>query len=183
MPFGISSAPEVFKRKMNELVEFLNGIEVIADDFVIVGYGATHEAAVADHDKNRNTFLQRCEERSVVLNVQKLCLRETEVPFIGHVTMAKGLIVNPAKVKAIMEMPAPTDKAGVQRLLGMVQHLSKFLLNPADLTKLLRDLTQKEVKWTWGPHQASAFTAVPQCHTTTTYQKKSPCSAMLRNMD
>ena len=42
----------------------------------------------------------------------------------------------------------------------MVQYLRKFLPNRAELTKPLRDLTQKEVKWTWGPPQASAFTAV-----------------------
>ena len=95
-----------------------------------------------------------------MLNAQKLCLRETEVPFIGHVTTAKGLCVDPAKVQAIMEMPAPNDKAGVQRLLGMVQYLSKFLPNLAELTKPLRDLTRKEVEWTRGPPQASAFTAV-----------------------
>jgi len=33
MPFGISSAPEVWQQKMNELVEGLSGVEVIADDF------------------------------------------------------------------------------------------------------------------------------------------------------
>ena len=39
MPFGIRSAPEVFQRKMHELIEGLRGVEVIADDFVVVGYG------------------------------------------------------------------------------------------------------------------------------------------------
>ena len=37
--------------------------------------------------------------------------------------------------------PALTDKAGVQRPLGIVQYLSKFVPNLADLTKSLRDLT------------------------------------------
>ena len=35
MPFGISSAPEVFQRKMHELIEGLKGVEVVADDFVV----------------------------------------------------------------------------------------------------------------------------------------------------
>ena len=39
----------------------------------------------------------------------------------------------------------------------MVQYLSKFLPNLADITKPLRDLTQKDVPWTWGPAQESAF--------------------------
>ena len=40
MPFGISSAPEVFRRKMHEFSEGLTGIEVVADDFLAVGRGS-----------------------------------------------------------------------------------------------------------------------------------------------
>ena len=43
MPFGICSVPEVFQRKMSDLIEGLRGIEkefeVIADDFLVVGFG------------------------------------------------------------------------------------------------------------------------------------------------
>ncbi len=58
MPFGISCAPEVFQRKMHELIEGLMGIEVIADDFVVVGCGSSMDAAIQDHDKNLLQFLE-----------------------------------------------------------------------------------------------------------------------------
>ena len=58
MPFGIKSAPEIFQRKMHELIEGLNGVEVIADDFVVVGYGDSLETASKDHDKSLSVFLQ-----------------------------------------------------------------------------------------------------------------------------
>ena len=45
MPFGISSAPEVWQQRMNEVVKGLNGVEVIADDFLICRFGATKEEA------------------------------------------------------------------------------------------------------------------------------------------
>ena len=41
MPFGIISAPEVFQRRMQEVIEVLSGTEVVADDFAIVGFGNT----------------------------------------------------------------------------------------------------------------------------------------------
>ncbi len=47
MPFGISSAPEVFQRRMHEVIEGLQGVEVVADDFVTVGFGDTEEEATA----------------------------------------------------------------------------------------------------------------------------------------
>lgn len=58
MPFGISSAPEVFQGKMHELIEGLRGFEVIADDFVTVGYGSTLQEAVCDHDKSHGILTE-----------------------------------------------------------------------------------------------------------------------------
>ena len=49
MPFGISSAPEVLQRKMHETIERLDGTEVIADDFLIIGKDD------AEHDANSST--------------------------------------------------------------------------------------------------------------------------------
>ena len=54
-------------------------------------------------------------------------------------------------------MPTPTDKAGVQRLLGLVQYLGNFIPNLSDMTKPLRALMQQDVKWDWGDEQARAF--------------------------
>ena len=82
MPFGISCAPEVFQREMHELIEGLRGVEVIADDFVIVGYGESWQSAIKDHDRDLLSFLRRCDERGVHLNSDKLQLRMKEVPLL-----------------------------------------------------------------------------------------------------
>ena len=160
LPFGISSAPEVFQRKMHELVEGLSGIEVVADDFIVVGCGNTIEESNRDHDKNLVKFLERCKEQDVKLNTDKLALQQNEVPFIGHVATDKGLRIDPAKVRAINEMPSPTDKAVVQRLLGLAQYLGKFLPHLSDITKPLRELTQNDVEWVWGDEQQTAMEAL-----------------------
>ena len=41
---------------------------------------------------------------------------------------------NPLKVNAITEMPAPQDKAGLQRPLGMVKYLSQYISHELELT-------------------------------------------------
>ena len=94
---------------MHELIEGLNGVEVIVDDFVVVGYGDSLQAASKDHDKSLSVFLQRCDERGVHLNIDKLKLRMREVPFIGHVATSQGLRADPAKVRAIRQMPRPEN--------------------------------------------------------------------------
>ena len=159
LPFGICSAPEVFQR-CNQLIENLDGVEVVADDFMVYSRGNTQEEAVVDHDDNLHAFLTRCAECNVVINADKLKLQQMEVPFIGHLATPEGLKPSPQKVKAITEMPAPVDVAGVRRFLGMVQYLSKFLPRLAELTRPLRELTQKDVIFTWQKSQEDAFRAV-----------------------
>ena len=41
---------------------------MVADDFVMVGFGETKESADRDHDYNLQAFLERCQERGVNLN-------------------------------------------------------------------------------------------------------------------
>ena len=113
------SAPEVFQRRMHEITEGPHGVEVVTDDFVVVGFGSTLKQATHNHARKLEAFLQRCQERNLKLNDKKLKLRLQEVPFIGHVATADGLCVDPHKVQAIMEMPPPEDVAAVQRLFGL----------------------------------------------------------------
>ena len=87
--------------------------------------------------------------------------------FIGHMATDKGLEVDPAKVRAISEMPAPTDKLGVHRLLGLAQYLAKFLPHHSDVTKPLRDLTQSNVLWVWNEAQQTAFEKLKEMVTRT----------------
>ena len=83
MLFGISSTPEVWQQRMNELVEGLKGVEVIADDFLICGFGASNDSTLS-HDDNLCCFLERDRKRGLKLNPDKVRLWLDSVPFIGH---------------------------------------------------------------------------------------------------
>ena len=54
------------------------------------------------------------------------------------------LLSDPEKVKAIKEMPLPTSKVELQRFLGMINYLGKFLPNLAEETSPLRLLLKKD---------------------------------------
>ena len=71
------------------------------------------------------------------------------MPYIGHVLTPDGLEPDPNKVKAIVAMPATSDKQALQRLLGMITYLEKSLPNLSDVTKSLRRLLDKDVQWHW----------------------------------
>ena len=66
---------------MHEFIESLQGIEVIADDFFIVGYGDTMDGAIADHHRRFISFLECCAECHATLNVEKFALKKNRSSF------------------------------------------------------------------------------------------------------
>ncbi len=98
MPMGISPAPEVFQRLLNQALEGLQGIHIIADDVLITGEGETVEMAYKDHDRKLRLFLDRCRQRNIKLYAEKFRLRQRELLYIGHLLTSEGLKVDPEKV-------------------------------------------------------------------------------------
>lgn len=68
-----------------------------------------------------------------------------------------GLKADPDKIKAIQLLEVPQSKQQLQRLLGMVTYLNKFIPNLSMLTEPLRILLLKESEWVWSIEQNSAF--------------------------
>lgn len=162
MPFGISPAPECFQWKLDQNLEGLEGIYKVADDILITGRGTTKDEAVKNHDANLLKLLERCRERNLKLNREKLQLKCTETPFIGHVLTPEGIKPDPRKVEAVLKMKRPSDVAAVPRLVDLVNYLSKFLSKLSELCEPLRRLTHKGVEWSWSTEQEKAFGSVKQ---------------------
>ncbi len=162
MPFGITSAPEEFQRRQDQVIEGLRGVRGVADDILVYGEGSTFEEASIDHDQNLRGVLDRCRERNLKINPDKVKLRLPEVRFIGHVLTPEGLKPDPEKTRSILEMPSPTDVAGVQRFLGLVNYLSKFLPKLSDACEPLRKLTIKDVEWHWMDQHDKAMQTIKE---------------------
>ncbi|KAI8480674.1 hypothetical protein Bbelb_415670 [Branchiostoma belcheri] len=149
LPFGIKSSPEEFQRRLDQALEGLEGIKPIVDDILVWGEGETMAEAISHHDANLKRLMQRCRERGLKLNAEKVKLRQQEVPFHGHLITSQGLKVDPSKVTAVMKMPRPEDAQGVQRLIGFVTYLAKFLPKLSDICEPLRKLIAKENEFEW----------------------------------
>lgn len=59
---------------------------------------------------------------------------------MGQVITPDGLKPDMKKIKAIINMPPPADKQALQRLLGMVNYLGKFIPNMSEMTAPLHAL-------------------------------------------
>ena len=149
MPMGISPAPEEFQRRLNNILAGLQGTLAVADDIIVYGKGETREAALEDHNRNIVALMNRCREKGLKLNKEKLKFQQNEVPFLGHLITENGLKVDPSKVEAISRMPIPEDKKAVQRLLGMVNYVRDFIPRLSEKTEPLRNLIKEDSEFIW----------------------------------
>ncbi len=151
LPFGISSAPEVFQNIMSQIFDGHEGIEVIVDDLLI--WGETQQ----QHDERLKQVLNIAREAGIKLNKDKCEIGLQQVTYIGHTLSSSGLKPDVNKVEAIKAMDTPTDKAAVQRFLGMATYLAKFIPNFSQLAAPLRVLLEKNTEWHWDLPQQSSF--------------------------
>ena len=156
MPFGINSASEVFQRSMEQLFAGYP-CSVIVDDIIIGG------RSTAEHDANLKRVLDRVKEVNLKLNPAKCKFRLDQVCYVGHIFTSAGLKADPSKTAAITDMPVPTDVTAVQRFLGMVNYLSKFIPNLSDIAAPLRKLTHKDTAWCWFQQHQAAFDHLKSC--------------------
>ena len=76
--------------------------------------------------------MTRSKEANVKFNKEKVLYKVSSVNYMGHIVTSEGVKVDNAKVKAIAEMPPPTDNAGLQRMLGMTKYLAQYIPGAAE---------------------------------------------------
>ena len=154
LPFGISSAPEHFQKRMSAILSGLDGGVCQTDDVLVFGRDQT------EHDSRLLAVLKRIESAGATLNPEKCEFSQKTVKFLGNIIDENGIRADPAKTSAIREMKPPNNFSELRRFMGMVNQLGRFSENLATLTQPLRELLSKKHTWLWGPSQERAFTQV-----------------------
>lgn len=78
LPFGISSAPEVFQRAIVQMTEGLDGVVNIIDELLVWG------DSVAEHDHRLKLLLESAKDNNLKMNKNKCFVRTKEIKYIGH---------------------------------------------------------------------------------------------------
>ena len=156
LPFGISSAPELFQRRMNTILEGLEGYVDLIDDLLIYGKDQ------AEHDARLHAALKRLADANVTLNQDKCAFSQRSINFLGHVIDEQGIRADPEKTAAIAKMEVPQNITDLRRFMGMANQLGKFSPHLSDLGQPLRALLSPKTAWVWGPDQEKAFSLLKE---------------------
>ncbi|KAL5494299.1 hypothetical protein EMCRGX_G015600 [Ephydatia muelleri] len=151
LPFGISCAPELFQKRMSDILQDIEGKLCQMDD--VLEFGSSQE----EHDDRLKAVLKRIEEAGMRLNPDKCAFSRHQVKFLGHIVDQRGIQADPEKTSAILKLPTPKNIAELRRLLGMVNQFGKFSPHIAEITKTLRELLSSRNGWLWGSKHDEAF--------------------------
>ena len=70
---------------IKKYIEELDGVCTVADDILIIGNAILMEEAVAYHNAKLEVMFNRCRERNIKLNKEKVDFKRTEMLYIEHI--------------------------------------------------------------------------------------------------
>jgi ribonuclease HI len=80
-----------------------------------------------------------------------------EIQFIGYVLSAKGIAVDPGKIKDILEWKSPTTVHQVRSFLGLAGYHRRFIPDFSKIVKPITGLLKNDTKFDWSSKCNEAF--------------------------
>ena len=147
----------------NSLASFIRALQLVlgsdstgyvlnyVDDIIV--YSNTFE----EHIKHLDAVLGKLTTAGFTINIDKCDFCKQEIKFLGHVVSDKQVKVDPERIAAILNYPAPRNQKQLMQFLGTCNYHHRFIINYADYVAPLLGLLKKGTKWKWTPEVQIAF--------------------------
>ena len=154
MVFGLTSAPSIFQRAMENLLSNIDGVLCLLDDILITGNDPSQ------HLERLHIVLERLQDAGLTLQKDKCEFFKNEISYLGYVIDRTGLKKSPQKIKAITEAAVPTDVNKLQSFLGLVNYYRNFVPDASNILSPLYELLKKKTKWNWNAEHDNSFSKI-----------------------
>lgn len=153
IPFGLSNAPAVFQRFINDVLKDLIDISVIVylDDILVFSKTMT------DHIYHVREVLKRLQQASLFAKLDKCSFHRDSASFLGYVVGRGGIRMCPSKTASIADWPRPRSVKATQSFLGFVNFYRRFVPRYSGIARPLTELTKKDVPFIWNEKCEQAF--------------------------
>ena len=151
LPFGIASAPAMFQKTMDTILQGIPNVICYIDDILVTG--PDDDA----HLRNLTEVLERLEKHGVRMKRAKCNFMQGSVQYLGHSVDAEGLHTTPGKLEAVVKAPEPKNVQELRSFLGMLNYYGKFIPNISTIVHPLNRLLQHGHPWKWSEECKRAF--------------------------
>jgi ribonuclease HI len=158
MPFGLKNVGATYQRAMVTLFHDMihKEIEVYVDDMI------AKSQTEYEHVIHLKKLFVRLRKYRLRLNPAKCTFGVRSGKLLGFIVSQRGIEVDPDKVKAIQEMPAPRTEKQVRGFLGRLNYISTFISHLTATCEPIFKLLRKDQSVRWNDDCQSAFDKIKQ---------------------
>ncbi|XP_024156341.1 uncharacterized protein LOC112164370 [Rosa chinensis] len=155
MPFGLKNAGATYQRAMNlifhDILEKI--LEVHIDDVVVKSQKR------GNHITDLKKVFERMRQHKLKMNPAKCIFGVQAGDFLGFIVHQRGIEVSEDKASAVINASPPRTKKELQRLLGKINFLRRFISNSAGKIQPFSPLLklQGQNEFVWEPKHQEAF--------------------------
>jgi hypothetical protein len=142
--FGLKNALAIFSRVV--IVVFKEFIHQFLEVYL---YDWTIYRLLKDHVEVLRVMLERCRQCQISLNIKKCIFGTPSRIILGHIVCKQGLLVDPAKIVVIVNLPPPKIVCQLRAMLGHTRYYRKFIKGYAQITPPMEKLLRKDTKFQW----------------------------------
>ena len=136
LPFGVASAPALFQKLMDTVLQGIPRVACYIDDILVSG------SDKGQHLTTLKEVFRRLEEHGFRLKQAKCEFLMSSVEYLGHLIDQDGIRPLPNKVAAIINAPSPTNIQELRSFLGLLNYYGKFIPNLATIVHPMNELLQ-----------------------------------------
>ncbi|XP_027178217.1 uncharacterized protein LOC113777381 [Coffea eugenioides] len=153
MPFGLKNAGATYQRTMTTLFHDMihREMEVYVDDIII------KSKRTEDHLDDLRKLFERLRKYNLKLNPAKCAFGAPAGKLLGFIVSKRGIEIDPAKIKAIRDMPVPKTQKDVKSFLGKINFIGRFIAQLTATCEPLFKLLRKNVPLYWNEECQQAF--------------------------
>ena len=138
--FGITSAPAIWQRTIDQVLEGTSGTSCILDDMIITGKNDD------EHLANLEEVLRRLQAHGLRANKTKCEFFKEKITLCGHDIDSYGLHKSPQKVEVVLKASRPCNVAELRSFLGLVDYYNRFLSNLSTVVHPLNQVYEMVTK-------------------------------------
>ncbi|KAG5886535.1 hypothetical protein JTB14_002032 [Gonioctena quinquepunctata] len=159
MPFGLHNAPATWQR----LIDSVLGHDLEPHVFVYLDDVVVCTQTFEDHLRVLDEVFHRLREANITVSVEKCQFCKPEMRYLGYVVDRNGLHVDPDKVKAMLELPRPTNISEVRRVVGTFSWYRRFIQDFFSVIAPITGLLRKGSRFEWSRDCAVSFQQIKEC--------------------
>ena len=145
MVMGLKQSSAKFCRMIDKLFGPVIGLSILLFiDDILVG-----SDTVEDHLSRLEFVFEKLESANLKLKPSKCHLFRKEVSFIGYTVSKEGIKIDNSRIQPILELKPPTNKKGVQSIIGLFNFNRQFIPKFSEKIKPLYNLLKKDVPFEW----------------------------------